>query len=77
MINFLNAYKEFYKDCYNVIEKLKSENSIKDRTFIDYETKIKELEKRMLSLETDNEFLTKKISRKLSFKERFLGKFMW
>ena len=77
LINFLNAYKEFFRDCYNSKESLKGEIFRKDRTFSDYETKIKELEDRIKKLESDNKFLTNTISRKLTIKERLFGKFKW
>jgi predicted RNase H-like nuclease (RuvC/YqgF family) len=77
LINFLNAYKEFFRDCYNAKEDLLREKYRKDRTFSDYETRINELEKRMEKLRIENEILTKKISRKLTFKERLFGRFKW
>ena len=77
LITFLNAYKGFFRECYDTKEQLKKEIYQKDRTFSDYETRIVELEKRMENVRRENEILTNKISRKLSLKERLLGRFKW
>ena len=77
LINFLNAYKGFFRECYDQKEYLKKEKFRKDETFTVYDTTIKELEEKIEYLKKDNTFLTNKISRKLSLKERILGRFKW
>jgi hypothetical protein len=77
LITFLNAYKGFFVDSYNKKEQLKKELYKKGTTFSDYETRIVELEKKMEEVRNENELLTKIISRKLTLRERLLGKFKW
>ncbi len=77
LITFLNAYKQYFVECYNNKEKLRKELLLKDKTNTFYDNRIEELLEQVERLKSENEILTKMISRKLTFKERFLGKFKW
>ena len=77
LIKFLKAYKQFFIECYNAKENFRKELIQKDKTNGFYDNRIKELLEQIERYKSENEILTRMISRKLTFKERLLGKFKW
>lgn len=77
LLSFLNAYKQFFVECYNNKENLRKELSKKDTTKDFYDNRIKELLEQVSRVRKENEILTRMVSRKLTLKERLMGRFKW
>lgn len=77
LIGFLNTMSEHFKACYDTKERISREFYLKDRIIKEQDDTIKELQKRLENVKRENEILTSKISRKLTLKERLLGKIKW
>lgn len=74
LLNFLNTFQAYYRDCY--VKKDNSEKDLirKNKTFTDLENRIIYLEKLLKDKNIENNHLLNKITKKLTIWERLTGK---
>lgn len=75
LVNFLNDYKTFYKILLDNRERYKYEFERSNKTIIELEDRLKEIENSTKRKDEQFQNLLKVVSRKLSWKERFFGRF--
>jgi hypothetical protein len=74
LLNFLNSFQIYYRDCYLKKESLEKEINIKNKTFNDLEYRITYLDNLLKDMEKANNIYLNKIQQKLSIWERITGK---
>ena len=77
LLEMLNSYKTFYSECYTLKERYRKDLLLKNKTITDLECRIKELDDIKIEKDNINNILSKQITKKLTWKERFIGKSSW
>ena len=74
LLSFLKTFQGYFRDCYRNKEYCEQELIFKNKTLLEIESRMIELEKKLIDKNKESETLYSKINRKLTIWERISGR---